>query len=335
MSSYLGDTKAASLSVGYGGSTAESADAAKLTVNGGWLQIHNYGNDLKLGSQNAGWSHIEASGNIYIHAGGDLKVNNSILPYSTLIFNLGSSSLRWGTLYASTVNTIYVSAASDITSNASLNAPFLYVDKIRSRSVTATGYGFSDFAPSLAAYGSIGSTYRYYKIANFAVPTGAETSLLLQGRVGGYTSPYQSNISCMITVSADVAGTFMSVLELGQQNSRTASGALYYSDIVLYKNTDGSYTAYFKCYQAFAFNVQATYTSRTQSSSYITFDRTYVTSVSGTLVAAASTCANALRVATNAAYVGPYNQSPTTSGTKLMTRSDVTSLINSLTTSSY
>lgn len=35
MSSYLGNTKATSLSVGYGGPTWESYNEAKLTVNGG------------------------------------------------------------------------------------------------------------------------------------------------------------------------------------------------------------------------------------------------------------------------------------------------------------
>ncbi len=120
MSSYLGDTKASALSVGYGGSTSESANEAKLTVNGGWLQIHNYGNDLKIGAQNAGWSHIEASGNIYIHAGGDLKVDNSILPYSTLTFDLGSSSLRW--------NTVYASNLSDGSSSKSLFTMFYMLD---------------------------------------------------------------------------------------------------------------------------------------------------------------------------------------------------------------
>lgn len=99
MSSYLGDTKATNLSVGYGGSTSESYNEAKLTVNGGWLQIYNFGHTLKIGAENSSWSHIYDTGNVYLNAAGfALDVNT--YPYYSNTYNLGDSSHLWKGVYA-------------------------------------------------------------------------------------------------------------------------------------------------------------------------------------------------------------------------------------------
>lgn len=139
------------------------------------------------------------------------------------------------------------------------------------------------FRCSQKGYTGGSSTYWYYKLCTLpADNTGNYASAIISGRIGGWCSDNMSYINALVwnrdstgIALMDIAGT-----------ATAMSSVWNICDLLMYVNTDNTATLYAKCYGYFVFDLDI---ELFQSSASLTYDGTYVTSVSDTLSAQAST----------------------------------------------
>ncbi len=183
------------------------------------------------------------------------------------------------------------------------------------------------------------SSMIYYPIAKFnSYDLGKPESLLLQGVVGGWTKATQAHISLLIPNGSPPLAMTLFKLQ-GDGSSNVSSAPLNLVNIIgCYSPSDKTSTIYAACGGNYAFTLDVTYTGPLvkEGAFNIVFNGVSQTSIgSGEVnLSSASSTTMALHVASAAAYVGSDGQT-SSSLNKLMTKSEVTSLINSLTTSSY
>lgn len=134
-----------------------------------------------------------------------------------------------------------------------------------------------------------GATW-YYKLCTLPVNNdGNYASVIISGRIGGWTSSNMSYINALVW-NRDTPS--ISLIDIA--GAATAMSSIWGAgDLVLYVNSTNTATLYVKCTGYFTFDLDI---ELFQSSAELTYDGTYVTSVSGTLSAQASTTTRRVEV---------------------------------------
>ena len=133
------------------------------------------------------------------------------------------------------------------------------------------------------------STAWYYKLCTLPVSnSGNYASVIISGRIGGWTASNLSSIYCL-GWNRDSCG--FALLDLG--GAGTMASIFARGDLVMYTNTDNTVTVYVKTTGYFTFDLNV---ELYQSTATIDFDETYVTSPSGTLATSASTSTSRLQL---------------------------------------
>lgn len=127
-----------------------------------------------------------------------------------------------------------------------------------------------------------GATW-YYKLCTLpANDAGNYASAIISGRIGGWVA---SNLSYINALAWNRDGAGIALIDIAGTTT-AMSGVWNIGDLVMYVNSDNTATLYVKCYNYFTFDLDI---ELFQSGATLTYDGTYVTSVSGTLSAQAST----------------------------------------------
>lgn len=127
-----------------------------------------------------------------------------------------------------------------------------------------------------------GATW-YYKLCTLpANDAGNYASAIISGRIGGWVA---SNLSYINALAWNRDGAGIALMDIAGTTT-AMSGVWNIGDLVMYVNSDNTATLYVKCYNYFTFDLDI---ELFQSGATLTYDGTYVTSVSGTLSAQAST----------------------------------------------
>lgn len=131
----------------------------------------------------------------------------------------------------------------------------------------------------------------YYKLCTLPINnSGNYASVIVSGRIGGWTA---GNCSYVNALAWNRDGAGIALMDIA--GTATAMSSIWnICDLLMYVNTDNTATLYAKCYGYFVFDLDI---ELFQSSASLTYDGTYVTSVSDTLSAQASTTTKRVEIA--------------------------------------
>lgn len=207
----------------------------------------------------------------------------------------GTNLVPYDTYRANTIAASIPTVDYPVT-NVKLNGTSVVTNKVAEISATPTSVLPADsgevktkFRCAVKNYTGGASTAWYYKLCTLPASTsGNYASVLISGRLGGWTS---NNLSSIYALSWNRDSTGFALIDIG--GAGTMANIFARCDLVMYTNTNSTVTIYAKVTEYFTFDLDI---ELFQSTAVMEFDGTYTTSPAGTLAASASTSTSRLQL---------------------------------------
>lgn len=138
----------------------------------------------------------------------------------------------------------------------------------------------------------------YYPLCKFPTDNGGNyASAIISGRIGGWEA---SNMSSITALAWNRGSSGIAFLDIAG-TSTTMGNIWANSDLVIYKQSDGTDIVYIKCNNYYAFDLDL---ELYQNEATILYDGSYTTNPGGTLVADAKTSSQRAELINGALFVG-------------------------------